>query len=90
MIRPRKSESDKTDKAKPSEEEVEEFGEEKKEKPSTAVVSGAKTGEWHETCSDSQLTSIVYLLELETKVHAKVRNHGEGPSRGAFSVGPSP
>jgi len=45
VIRPRKSESDKTDKAKPSEEEVEEFGEEKKEKPSTAVVSGAKTGE---------------------------------------------
>ena len=44
VIRPRKSESDKTDKAKPSEEEVEEFGEEKKEKPSTAVVSGAKTG----------------------------------------------
>ena len=73
VIRPRKSESDKTDKAKPSEEEVEEFGEEKKEKPSTAVVSGAKTGQWHETCCDSQLTSIVYLLELETMAHAKRR-----------------
>ena len=73
MIRPRKSESDKTDKAKPSEEEVEEFGEEKKEKPSTAVVSGAKTGQWHETCCDCQLTSIVYLLELETMAHAKRR-----------------
>ena len=43
---PRKSESEKTD-AKPAKvtpEDLEEFGEDKKEKPSTAIVSGAKTG----------------------------------------------
>ena len=38
--------------------------------------------------------SHVLLIELETKVHPKVRNHGEGPSRGLFcdyepSDGPS-
>ena len=43
--KPRKSESDKTDKVKPTAEEVEEFGEDKKEKETTTVVSGAKTGE---------------------------------------------
>ena len=46
MTRPRKSESEKPEKAKPSDEDVEEFGEDKKEKQSTAVVSGAKTGEF--------------------------------------------
>ena len=43
MIKPRKSESEKTD--KPTKEDIEEFGEDKKEKQSTAVVSGAKTGQ---------------------------------------------
>ena len=45
VIKPRKSESDKTDKVKPTAEDVEEFGEDKKEKQDTTVVSGAKTGE---------------------------------------------
>ena len=45
VTRPRKSESEKPEKAKPSDEDVEEFGEDKKEKQSTAVVSGAKTGD---------------------------------------------
>ena len=43
---PRKSESEKTE-AKPAKvtpEDVEEFGEDKKEKSSTAIISGAKTG----------------------------------------------
>lgn len=44
VIKPRKSESDKTDKVKPTAEDVEEFGEDKKEKQDTTVVSGAKTG----------------------------------------------
>ena len=50
----RKSESDKTD-AKPAKvtpEDLEEFGEDKKEKPSTAIVSGAKTGNFTKTKSD--------------------------------------
>ena len=43
---PRKSESDKTETkpAKATPEDLEEFGEDKKEKSSTAIVSGAKTG----------------------------------------------
>jgi len=45
VIKPRKSESDKTDKVKPTAEDVEEFGEDKKEKETSTVVSGAKTGE---------------------------------------------
>ena len=45
VIKPRKSESDKTEKVKPTAEDVEEFGEDKKEKQDTTVVSGAKTGE---------------------------------------------
>ena len=42
----RKSESDKTETkpAKVTPEDLEEFGEDKKEKSSTAIVSGAKTG----------------------------------------------
>eukprot|EP00088_Acartia_fossae_P062930 TRINITY_DN76376_c0_g1_i1.p1 TRINITY_DN76376_c0_g1~~TRINITY_DN76376_c0_g1_i1.p1 ORF type:complete len:105 (+),score=36.71 TRINITY_DN76376_c0_g1_i1:45-359(+) len=44
VVKPRKSESDKVP-VKPTAEEIEEFGEDKKEKQSTAVVSGAKTGE---------------------------------------------
>ena len=87
VIRPRKSESDKTDKAKPSEEEVEEFGEEKKEKPSTAVVSGAKTGQWHETCRDSQLhinfvfvyISLCLSGESEAFPRAAVQSYHEKP-----------
>ena len=45
VIKPRKSESDKTEKVKPTAEDVEEFGEDKKEKETSTVVSGAKTGE---------------------------------------------
>ena len=46
MIKPRKSESEKAPAVKPSAEDIEEFGEEKKEKAAnTSVVSGAKTGE---------------------------------------------
>merc|ERR1711953_1049065 len=42
----RRSESDKTEKpAKATAEDIEEFGEDKKEKQSTAIISGAKTGE---------------------------------------------
>ena len=45
MIRPRKSESEKAPTVKPSQEDIEEFGEDKKEKAAnTSVVSGAKTG----------------------------------------------
>ena len=41
----RRSESDKTEKpAKATAEDIEEFGEDKKEKQSTAIISGAKTG----------------------------------------------
>ena len=29
---------------------------------------------------DNDNNSLVFPLELETKVHPKVRNHGEGPS----------
>lgn len=43
--KPRKSESEPADKVKPTAEDVEEFGEDKKEKETTTVVSGAKTGE---------------------------------------------
>ena len=45
MMKPRKSESDKVP-VKPTAEDIEEFGEDKKEKQSTAVVSGAKTGQY--------------------------------------------
>jgi len=46
VIRPRKSESEKAPAVKPSQEDIEEFGEDKKEKAAnTSVVSGAKTGE---------------------------------------------
>jgi len=45
VVKPRKSESDKVP-VKPSAEDIEEFGEDKKEKQSeTTIVSGAKTGE---------------------------------------------
>ena len=45
MIKPRKSESEKAPAVKPSPEDIEEFGEDKKEKTAnTSVVSGAKTG----------------------------------------------
>ena len=45
MIRPRKSESEKAPAVKPSQEDIDEFGEDKKEKAAnTSVVSGAKTG----------------------------------------------
>ena len=46
VMKPRKSESDKVP-VKPTAEDIEEFGEDKKEKQSTAVVSGAKTGQYH-------------------------------------------
>ena len=43
---PRKSESEKTETkpVKVTSEDIEEFGEEKKDKSSTAIISGAKTG----------------------------------------------
>jgi len=44
VVKPRKSESDKAP-VKPTAEDIEEFGEDKLEKSSTTVVSGAKTGE---------------------------------------------
>ena len=43
--KPRKSESDNSENVKPTAQDVEEFGEDKKEKETTTVVSGAKTGE---------------------------------------------
>ena len=53
----RRSESDKTEKpAKATAEDIEEFGEDKKEKPSTAIVSGAKTGNCKELNPSSQLS----------------------------------
>ena len=42
--KPRKSESDNAENVKPTAQDVEEFGEDKKEKETTTVVSGAKTG----------------------------------------------
>ena len=42
--KPRKSESDNSENVKPTAQDVEEFGEDKKEKETTTVVSGAKTG----------------------------------------------
>ena len=44
--KPRKSESDNAENVKPTAQDVEEFGEDKKEKETTTVVSGAKTGEF--------------------------------------------
>ena len=45
-------------------------------RPDTYFVNGAESY-LHKVAVPNRF--IRYLLELETKVHPKVRNHGEGP-----------
>ena len=45
--------------------------------------------QWADMCLRSDIIIIqlkVTVLELETKVHPKVRNHGEGPYQGHLLV----
>ena len=73
VVKPRKSESDKAP-VKPSPEDIEEFGEDKKEKQSdTTIVSGAKTGKYVHICHKD----ITALTALMTGHHHLAI--GEGP-----------
>ena len=47
--------------------------------PTLGRIKG-ETAVWEEYFVNKQTQPLdIYLLELETKVHLKVRNHGEGP-----------
>ena len=78
VIKPRKSESEKTE--KPTKEEIEEFGEDKKEKLSTAVVSGAKTGQsLHCHVTEYLQCSTLCAGEGEAFPKAAVQSYHEKP-----------
>ena len=76
VTKPRKSESEKTEKVKPTAEDIEEFGEDKKEKQSTAVVSGAKTG---------QQLHYIHLSSMSSNI---VSRRGRGFPQGCSTILP--